>query len=294
MTREGSHKHHTPHGKRRVSLTVGVLILLLMVGFFILWSGKATAPQHDTGQQNTSQDTKKTEPEAKLPIRDLQPIIDAWVATQSATYSIVVHDIANDKTIGSHLPDESYFAASLYKLFVAYLALMDFEDGVQNPDQVISSGQTRKQCVDKMIRSSDSPCGEAMMAAMGRTTIDARLKDLGMTGTSFAAITTSAADINLILKLIATKQHLGDASTDFLRDAMFDQPAMYRLGLAKGAPNAKVFSKVGWNEQANYHDVGIMQLSDGREYLVSILSQGNGRSAPLAELSGKIYAELTR
>lgn len=293
--RHGSHRTQKPLVKR-IALIFAFLVAvaLLIAGWTLLWSGKATAPLQENVPQASKQEPPETKPEQTIPVKDLQPTIDAWVAAQSATYSIVVHDVANNKTIGSHLPDRSYFAASLYKLFVAYLALMDFEDGTQNPDQVILSGQTRKQCVDKMIRSSDSPCGEAMMAAMGRTSIDTRLKELGVTKTSFAALTTSAADINLILKLIATEAHLGDASTDFLRDAMFDQPTMYRLGLAKGAPNAKMFSKVGWNEQTNYHDVGIMRLADGREYLVSILSQGNGRSAPLAELSGKIYAELTR
>ena len=287
----------------RKSLTSPAKLLLVACGlvitgitiFLVLRSGKAIAPErHDIKQQDTNQTVRQTEPDIKTSVRNLQPLIDTWVASQSATYSIVVHDVANDMIIGSHLSDQSYFTASLYKLYVAYLALIDFQDGTQSPDAVILAGQTRKQCVDKMIRNSDSPCGEVMMADMGATNIDARLQKLGITQTSFAGLTTTAHDMNLILKLIAGKSHLNNTNTDFLRDAMLNQPQLYRNGLAKGAPGAKVFSRVGWNEAVNYHDVGIMQLADGREYLVSILSQDNGKSAPLAELSGKIYTELTR
>lgn len=280
--------------KRRPLLWVVASLLLVatLLGFVFLWNDKATAPEPAQDQVATEETLLEPAAESTVPLRDLQPTIDTWVQQQAATYSVVVYDVANKQTIGTHLPDREYFAASLYKLFVAYLALIDFQDGTQNPNEVIIHGQTRKQCVDKMIRSSDSPCGEKMMADMTPAKLNQRVKDLGITHTRFDGIVTSAQDTVTILQLIADKTHLNEASTEFLRDAMLNQPQMYRNGLAKGAPNAKVYSKVGWNEHYNYHDVGIMRLPDGREYIVAILSQGNGRSAPLADFAKSMYAAL--
>ena len=261
-----------------------------MYWWFFVRQSQSVEPETEPTQQ-----TETTEATPQVPKAiDLQPTIQAWVARQSATYSIVVYDPLAKTTNGSHLPDKQLFAASLYKLFVAYLALMDFQSGAQNPQEVILAGQTRKQCVDKMIRSSDSPCGETMMADMGPDRLKARLQAMDITQTDFRAITTTAQDNARILQYLIEGRHLNQENTAFLRDALLKQDQMYRDGLAKGAPGATVYSKVGWNEQYNYHDVGIMKLSDGREFVVAILGQGSGRSTPIAEFSKTIYDALMR
>ncbi len=241
-------------------------------------------------------DKSKAEPETqpKTEALNLQPVVDKWISAQPATYAIMVYDPAAGEAIGSNLETKEFFAASLYKLFVAYLALIDFQSGAQNPHDVIVAGQTRQQCVDKMIRSSDSPCGEAMMAAMNRSTIEQKLANMGITNTDFNDLMTTAKDVAVVFEYIHKRRHLNQPNTALLRDALLNQPQMYKNGLAKGAPQAKVYSKVGWNEQHNYHDAGLMALPDGREFVVVILSQGNGRSAPIADFSSTIYSALTR
>jgi beta-lactamase class A len=204
-----------------------------------------------------------------------------------------VYDPANQAVIASNQTDKQYFAASLYKLFVAYVALQDFQSGTQNPDEVLAGGLTRKECVDKMIRESHSPCGEAMMADIGQENLRARVSDMGIKNTIFAGITTTAQDSALILQYILEMRDLNAENTVYLKDAMRVQDQRFRNGLAKGAPEATWETKVGWNEQYNYHDVGIMTLSSGRAYVVAILSQNNGQSAPIADFAATIYAALT-
>jgi beta-lactamase class A len=220
-------------------------------------------------------------------------VVDAWAAKyKSINFGIVVYDPANDKTIAAVNADQTFFAASLYKLYVAYLALVDFENGKQDPNQTIITGYTRKQCVDKMIRESYSPCGEAMMADMGPDALRQRVGAIGINNTVFAGITTTAHDAALILQYIAKGRDLNADNTAFLKDAMRVQDVKFRKGLAKGAPDAIWETKVGWNEQYNYHDVGIMTLPSGRVYIVAILSQNNGSPAPIADFSATIYAAL--
>lgn len=285
-----SYSRRAPKRRGRYLLILLVLLLLSVGLWFFLNREKAEAPQN--GQAATENSSQNQTP-AYQPI-DLQPTIDTWVADQGNGYHIVVYDQQANQIIGSHEPDTVLFAASLYKIYVAYLALIDFQSGAQNPAEILIAGQTKRQCVDKMIRSSDSPCGEAMMAEIGQSTLNQRVKDLGMTGTFFNGIRTSASDSAKILELIADKKHLNDENTAYLRDAMLTQDALYKRGLYNGAQEAKWETKVGWNENDNYHDIGIMTLPDGRVFVVAILSQDQGSSKPIANFSGTIYAALTQ
>lgn len=239
----------------------------------------------------TSSDKAKDAPE-KPKLVDLQPTVDAWVAKQTAEFGIVVYDSANKQVIAAHNPDEKFFAASLYKIFVAYLSLVDFQTGAQDPDEILTQGFTRKECVDKMIRESHSPCGEAMMADMGQQALRERVSEMGIKNTIFAGITTTAQDSALILQYIVENRDLNAENTAFLKDAMRIQDQKFRNGLAKGAPEATWETKVGWNEQYNYHDIGIMTLPNGRQYVVAILSQNNGKSSVIADFAATIYGTL--
>lgn len=272
-----------------LSIVAAVLIVALVLWLVFLKDDSSSSTSSKSSDE--SQSAHKSEA-SKPPLVNLQPAVDAWLAKQSADYGIVVYDPANKQMIASHNPDKKYFAASLYKIYVAYLALVDFQTGVQDPSEVLTGGYTRKECVDKMIRESHSPCGEAMMADMGPAALRTRVSDMGIKNTIFAGITTTAQDSALILQYILEMRDLNAENTAFLKDAMRVQDQRFRNGLAKGAPEAIWETKVGWNEQYNYHDIGIMTLPNGRQYVVAILSQNNGKSAPIADFATTIYKVL--
>ena len=279
--------------KRAKLVVLFAAVLVLGAGaWFVFGRGQTTGTQKDSATTTSTKQEAKQTP-AKLPLVNLQPVVDAWVAKQPAIdYGIVVYDPANKQVIASHNADMRFFAASLYKLFVAYLALEDFQKGTQDPNEVLINGFTRKQCVDKMIRESYTPCGEAMMASMGQDTLRQRVSAMGINNTIFAGITTTAQDAALILEDILEMRDLTPDNTAFLKNAMRIQDQMFRHGLAKGAPDATWETKVGWNDTYNYHDVGIMTLKSGRQYVVAILSYNNGSSAPIANFSATIYPVL--
>lgn len=266
------------------------LVIAGAIGAFMFFKNQEPAKPSAVDTKNQTQE-KKTE-QTRPPLVELQPVVDVWVAKQAAEFGIVVYDPANKQVIASHNPDRKFFAASLYKIYVAYLALVDFQEGKQDPEEILTQGFTRKQCVDKMIRESHSPCGEAMMADMSQTTLRQRVSDMGIKNTIFAGITTTAQDSALILQYIVEGRDLNAANTEFLKDAMRVQDQKFRNGLAKGAPEATWETKVGWNEQYNYHDIGIMTLPSGRQYIVAILSQNNGKSSVIADFAATIYQAL--
>lgn len=281
-----------PVKKARLPRWLFVIVPLVIIGGILYWlligGDKADAPS--SSEQQTASSDFPAQP-AYTPI-DLQPTVDAWAAKQSADYHIVVHDLQAKQNIAVNDAETTLFAASLYKIYVAYLALLDIQNGDMNPSEIMTGGQTRKACIDKMIRSSDSPCGEAMMADMGPSSLNQRVQDMGMTGTYFNGIRTSAADSARIVQYIAEKRDLNDENTAFLLDAMLTQDAKFKRGLATGALEATWQTKVGWNEDINYHDIGIMTMPDGRKFAVAILGQGSGSSKPIADFAKTIYDAL--
>lgn len=292
--------YQSPYAKssqrsKRIPWLVAAVLVLCIAGAAYWFLGRNNSANNTReSQQQTSETVPQEEQPAYEPI-NLQPVINKWVSKYSADYHIAVYDLQSGTIIGQNDPDTALFAASLYKLYIAYLSLMDFQTGTQDPDEILVAGQTKRECVDKMIRSSDSPCGEAMMAEIGQLTLNEQVvSTLGTTGTFFNGIRTSASDSILVLKAIAERRHLTEENTEFLLDAMRTQPDRYKRGLQTGAPEATWETKVGWNEDINYHDVGIMTLPDGRKFAVAILGQGSGASAPIADFARTIYAALTQ
>lgn len=279
-------------GKAKIWLLA--LLAILVAGaaawFVFFRDDKSGVAQQAPPQQQNEQKEEEELPAPELV--NLQPVVDKWADKQQADYAIVVYDPANEKIIASREPDRKFFAASLYKLYVAYLSLVDFQNGDQDPDEILTQGLTRKECVDKMIRESHSPCGEAMMASIGQETLRKRVAAMDINNTIFAGITTTAGDSAQILRYIVEMRDLTKENTEFLKDAMRDQPARFRGGLPKGAPKATWETKVGWNLDINYHDVGIMTLPNGRQYVVAILGQGSGSPTPIADFAATIYNAL--
>lgn len=266
-----------------------ILVSLACLAGWILISKDDERPVEKVQEQQ--QESAETKEYQSI---DLQTTIDNWTNKYPATYAITVYDLQNGEIIGKTNQDNKLFAASLYKIYVAYFSLIDFQTGAQNPEDILIANQTKKECVDKMIRSSDSPCGEAMMAEIGQTVLNQRAETIGMTNTTFNGIQTSAADSALIVKYIDQKRDLNQENTDFLLDSMLTQESKFKRGLQTGAPEAKWNTKVGWNEDINYHDIGIMTLPDGRKFAVAIMAQGSGSPEPISDFASTIYSALTQ
>ena len=277
--------------KQKRSTLLFVLAVVAVVAGLLLWfmmsSDEPVVSEKKTGtvSQNTA---KPAEEKPKPKLVDLQPTVDAWVAKQSGEYGIVVYDPDNQKVIGSHDADVQFFTASIYKLYAVYLALEDVEAGKTTMEETFRAGKTRQTCIHDAIHTSDSPCAEALLNEIGQAETNERLKQFGFTGTNFPGFVTTANDSIKILQRIQEGK-LDKSSTKVLKDAMKTQ--VYRDGLPKGMPEVTVYDKVGFSETPHYHDVAIIELPNGREYLVAFLSKGTG-SRVVADFASTVYAQL--
>ena len=230
---------------------------------------------------------KPPEPISQFDDKKIASVLKSWVISNKGSYSIVISD-QSGKEIAQYSPEEQFFMASIYKLYVAYIGYQKVDSGAYSFDEPYLDGMTRGKCLDEMVRTSHNACGEKMMAELG-TELRTSLASYGLSATSVAEFTTSAKDANRILTMIKNGTNLSETSKAKLLDSMLEQK--YREGMPLGFESAKVYDKVGFRGEQEYHDVGIIELSDGRTLLVSILSDKAG-VANIADLSKTLSASL--
>ena len=203
----------------------------------------------------------------------LQSVLDTWRAKSRGTGSVVVLDADSNELLAQTNQSQQYFTASLYKLYIAYLAIQDIDTGVHTLNETFISGQTRAQCLNNMIRNSDSTCAEVMMSEQPRAVWQKRLENLGLKGTNMVRLTTTAQDAAFVTQKIATGEGLSQASTNLLHTAMHLQ--IYRDGLQKGFKGLEVYDKVGFYE-VGWYDSAFIRLPSGKLVVVAVLTQDMG------------------
>ncbi len=252
-------------------------LLLVITALFMAWwlFLRSTEPEEQTSEQAEVAEEVSVEEEQVETFPDLQPAVDEWVATHAGTYSIIITD-RNSNILAQNEPNQVFFAASLYKLFVAYEGYRKVDDGTYISSDLMQGGRTIDQCLDVMIRNSDSPCGEAMMADIGQQYLTEKMEEYGLRNTSLNNIQTTALDSALILQKVYAGVGLEADSRASYLDSMKTQDSLYRRGLPSGFTKSAVFNKVGWNLDQEWHDSSIIELPDGRVIIVSVLTRGVG------------------
>lgn len=250
------------------------VVLFLLGGLvYFLVMGQAdseTADQPSAGVSETSEPASE-EPEPQIStLPSMQAELDAVLPTVSGEHAVLLEDPTTGDVLAAHREDASYFTASIYKLYVAYLGLVDIQNDATEPDELYNQGRTRQQCIIEMIRESDSPCAEQMWAEQGKAASTERLaSSFGFEHTSMEALTTTVHDANIIMKRLQQQKDLNDDNTQLLREALGDQ--IYREAIPSAVPETKVYNKVGFYE-TGWLDVAIIELPSGREVVLSIFS----------------------
>lgn len=257
---------------KRILLLASVVIIAVF-GIYRYVSDKQS---NSTDSSRSASQNSGNGKQVSQPLVDLQPLVDDWASGQTGSASVVIYDPSNKQNVATLDADKQYFAASIYKLYVAYEGYRMVDSGQAKPEEAYLGGWSRSRCLDEMIRSSHSPCGEKMWAELGKETTTAKLKSYGLKNTSMTGLTTTAADAALILARIEAKNGLSAQSRDSFLDSMKVQDARYRRGLPSGFSKAIVYNKVGWNENLEWHDTAIISLPSGRNYIVSVFTRSVG------------------
>lgn len=199
--------------------------------------------------------------------------LQAWLKKRPGQYGVYVGG-TDGNTYAEAQADRVFSSESIYKLYVAYLGYQQVDAGTVHPDQSYSAGRTRLQCLDLMIRTSDSPCAEKQLSELGKSAVDVKLKAYGLGNTSVRGMKTTAHDAAKVLELIQRGTDLSADSRTRLLESLKTQ--QYRNGLPKGFAGNTVYNKVGFRDLVQYNDVALVTLADGRLVTVAVMTENAG------------------
>ncbi len=288
-----SYKPQNYHNKRPKNdlpkKLIYATVFLIVIGLAVFFINKEPALAPVTNTQNTSVENTSQTPNIE-PLPNVQDIVDSFAESNAGTYSVVVTDLATGGELAAYGIDGSYFAASIYKLYVAYLGYIDIQEGKYSLDDAFFGDWTRKECLDKMIRESHSPCAEKLWVEQGKEKSTARLEEkFELSGTSMVGLTTTAKDVNIILERLHGGKDLNESNMALFMDSL--KQNIYRDVLPAALPELTVYDKVGFNGLVEYHDIGIVRLKNGREVAITLLSTNAG-TRRLVALTQAIFNPL--
>ncbi len=281
--------------KRMVGPIALVVVFLLGAFLFFVWANQREADQDDSSsiQQVDEVDAESQEAVPVLALPSVQAELDEVLAIVRGSHSVVVEDLETGDELASHRPDEAYFTASIYKLYVAYMGLLDIQDGIHDPDELYNQGRTRLECIEVMLKDSDSPCPEQMWVEQGRDVGNVRLAELGLTNTDLLGMETTPHDANVILNRLYQGLDLDEEYRQFMLDALRDFPEReFREGLPSAFDDEQVivYDKPGLYDEG-WLDAAIIELPSGRAVAVSIYSD-SASYQEVRTIAGAIIAPL--
>ncbi len=207
----------------------------------------------------------------------LQKILDNFETSESGRLSVVIYDLKDEKELAVLNKEHVYFSASLYKLYLGFLAYQDIDRDLLKSNQILIKHPSYgllglNTCLNLMIQISDSFCGEAVLAIYNHPAAQKRLAELNLPNTNIASFLVSAEDMMHLLKLIYQGDGLSSDSQEQILESLAKQT--YSQILRQTFSDiSEVYDKMGYSEM-NWHDIGIIEFKNhSRPLIIVILSE---------------------
>ena len=275
-----------------------LLVLAVLVVVYTSYTDQSRQPALANGSATKEEATPAGQPSfERLAGSAIQMALISSLADLPGDYSLVVYDPVYDETVVEVEPDKVYFTASLYKLYLAFLAWQDVDQGILELDQVLLNHPTLGQhnlwqCLDLMVRVSDSPCAEALLATYDRQDLQKRLNSLSLVDVNVDQFLVSARDMTKLIALIEAGQGLSAGSREHLLASMNLQVDRQGLQQAFSAAGDVAYNKVGLSAH-DWHDVGLVRLGPAKRPLILAILTNDAGVAGVAALAHELHQVLT-
>jgi hypothetical protein len=236
-----------------------------------------TSVNVDTIAYVPEQGAKPEAAEVKLSTDDaLNARLKVWAAAQptSQRWGIVVTSLDDTSVSASYNSQDSFGAASIYKLYLTQ-ALSKVTPFEQWSTQKVSGERTYADCVKAMMIKSDNPCAVALGDRLGWGKVTTQAKTSGYTHTSLNndPSTTTPADTAQFLADLYNRKNMSEEVANFVLDAM--SHSAFKKGIVAGCPDCQVANKTG-DANGALHDTAIITVN-GQHYVLAIFSQGGSQ-----------------
>jgi beta-lactamase class A len=220
----------------------------------------------------------------------LQAFLNYWDQANSGTWGIVLKDMNGTISAGIN-PNRQFTAASVYKVYIAYVVYTKVDNGEFAMEQGTGNGNTVSGCLDMMIVRSDNGCAYALGDMIGWESNDGMLhaKGFGSTSLAYGGRVTTAQDAAEYLIQLQQGSLLSSGN----RDAMLYKMGhnIYRYAIPAGSPGIHSANKLG-ALGAYSNDIAIVYHPKGT-YVLSVFSQGSNHSR-IRELAREVSAIMNQ
>lgn len=309
-----------------VSLTIAVLILFMSVTIWRLAEQsrqtssdnvEAEAPVEDFPEKDPPDGNPDSDLDQNEQYReqdefiDLQPTVDAWLATTNRQVGLMIYDLDHGRVAASYHPDQIFNIASVYKLFYVYDGYRQLASGAEQADDYFvtttdyrAGRYTISECLDLAVRESYNGCADALRSSPARSRrVQKLINDLTLKNTLNLGLESTASDLTILLRFYYAHEDLPKNLWQQLADSLLNQPPTevaagkvydWRGGLPSGfSDRAKVYDKVGWEWNGKswdvYADAAIVEFpAEGRHYTVAVLTRGFSDAAKIGQLGSML------
>ncbi|MFI9830085.1 serine hydrolase [Streptomyces sp. NPDC051913] len=210
----------------------------------------------------------------------LADAMDAVTVPDDADTSVAVLDLASGDS--ATYGDGAFDTASIVKVDILATLLLQAQD----EDRHLTAAE--KTYATAMIENSDNTAASALWRIIGKADgLDAANERFGLTGTEggdgmlWGLTQTTAADqLTLLQQVFGDDSELSEASQTYLQGLMGQIATDQHWGVSAAADGSSWALKNGWLPRSatglwDINSIGRVTASDGDEYLVVVLSNGN-------------------
>lgn len=225
----------------------------------------------------------------------LQQKLNEWIASHSGSYQVALQELGGQGRTASYNVQKQTVMASTYKLFVAYAAYHQAENGALNLGTVVYNGKSIESCISTAIINSNNECAVAVGKYIGWANIDnivhaagfqnVFLNNYAPNGSLSGDKLVNANELARFLAQLSAGSLMNSTHTSTLLGYMKQQ--VYRSGIPAGSHGAVVADKVGFLD-SYLHDAAIV-YAPGSTYALVIMSSGSSWSN-ISNLADAVYS----
>lgn len=229
----------------------------------------------------------------------LQIKLNDWIAGHSGSYQVAIQELGGQGRTASYNVQKQTVMASTYKLFVAYAAYHQAENGALNLGTVVYGGKSIESCISTAIINSNNECAFAVGKYIGWANIDnivhaagfqnVFLNNYAANGSLSGDKLVNANELAKFLAQLSAGSLMNSTHTNTLLGYMKQQ--VYRSGIPSGSHGAVVADKVGFLD-SYLHDAAIV-YAPGSTYALVIMSSGSSWSN-ISNLADAVYTFMAQ
>ncbi|MBR3204770.1 serine hydrolase [Candidatus Saccharibacteria bacterium] len=290
-----------------------ILILVAVVTVVIFKLTSVKTENQEVNNPDVISDVEKIDKEEDNGNQyNLQSVLRSWrtFGMNDFRQAVYIIDLDRNEVIGELDAQSKYSMESLYKLFVAYEGYKAVEVGSLDGKAESFEGKTVEECLDLMVRESNSGCAENILDKIGESNMDSIIaSNWGLQNSSISDLSTTAEDMARAMQYIYKHKDISPENWKKLKDSMLNQTAKIaddfckdgcslRQGLPSGfTRGTKVYDKVGWKNNGSYwvyyNDAAILEFPEqNRHFAMVVLTEKHPDTKKISNLGSLVEEAL--